>query len=101
MVMRNRHDGSGWWEDLPPKVRERISAPGPASRPGEPGTRTAVANLPERQRPPALHWMRELGRLALLFLAVAIANVLFLLVALSFVGSGKIAAPAPFAVPGR
>jgi hypothetical protein len=75
MVMRNRHDGgaSGWWDDLPPAIKARFAGPpAPAERPP----------------PTALEWARELSRVALLFLAVAVANVLFLLVALSFVGHG-------------
>lgn len=82
MVMRNRHEGggtSGWWDDLPPAVKARFSQP-------------ALAPAADRRPPTALEWVRELSRVALLFLAVAVANVLFLLVALSFLGHGR---PAP------
>ena len=77
MVMRNRHEGgaSGWWDDLPPAIKARFSQP-------------ALAAPDARPRPTALEWVRELSRVALLFLAVAVANVLFLLVALSFLGHG-------------
>jgi hypothetical protein len=88
MVMRNRHDGggtSGWWDDLPPRVKARFAGPPPAQEHDAP----AYA----RPRPTALDWVRELSRVALLFLAVAIANVLFLLVALSFLGHDRPAAP--------
>ena len=76
MVMRNRHDGgaSGWWDDLPPAIKARFAGPPPAPA--------------GRPPPTALEWVRELSRVALLFLAVAVANVLFLLVALSFLGHG-------------
>jgi hypothetical protein len=46
-----------------------------------------------RPGPTPLDWVRELSRVALLFLAVAVANVLFLLVALSFIGNGRPLAP--------
>jgi hypothetical protein len=101
MVMRNRNsssDSSGWWEDLPPKVRSRISAPTLPDA-DDSRTHTAVSSLPERRGPSGLDWVREFSRPALLFLAVAVANVLFLLVALSFVASGKMSSPAPLAVP--
>ena len=76
MVMRNRHDGgaSGWWDDLPPAIKARFAGPPPATA--------------DRPRPTAPEWLRELSRVGLLFLAVAVANVLFLLVALSFLGHG-------------
>ena len=82
MVMRNRHDGggpSGWWDDLPPRVRARFAGPPPLD----------YDHAPARPRPTSLEWVRELSRVALLFLAVAVANVLFLLVALSFLGHGR------------
>jgi len=77
MVMRNRHDGgaSGWWDDLPPAIKARFAVPPPA----------APDPLPT---PTALKWVRELSRVGLLFLALAVLDVLFLLVALSFLGYG-------------
>jgi hypothetical protein len=93
MVMRNRHDGGhgppGWWDDLPPAVKARITGP-PAPDPDPAAD----------PRPTSLDWVRELSRVALLFLAVAVANVLFLLVALSFLGHGRPALPPP-AIPAR
>ncbi len=80
MVTQNRHDGgnsSGWWDDLPPAVKKRVSPPvadpeppPEPSPPAEPPNRPTVAS--------------DLSRLAVLFLLVALANVLFLLVALAF-----------------
>lgn len=93
MVMRNRHEGGspGWWDDLPPAVKVRFTAPPPAPEP---------APAPDPARPSALDWVRELSRVALLFLAVAVANVLFLLVALSFIGHARPPLPPP-ALPAR
>ena len=81
MVMRNRHDGAGtpgWWDDLPPRVRERFGTR-PADSPGDPPP--APQSAPGRS---ALEWVHELSRLALLFLAVAVANLVVLLLALAF-----------------
>ncbi|MBN9520546.1 hypothetical protein J0H58_18810 [bacterium] len=97
--MRNRTEGgsSGWWDDLPPGVKARFAGPPPAAV-----TPAAdAADAPPRSGPTALDWIRELSRFALLFLAVAVANVLFLLVALSFIGGhGRPLAPPP-AIPAR
>lgn len=83
MVTRNQHDGgssSGWWDDLPAAVKARVQRPAPA--PEQP---TARATEPAPYRPTVVY---DLTRLAALFLAVALANLLFLLVALSFL-SGR------------
>ncbi len=98
MVMRNRTEGgsSGWWDDLPPRVKARFAGPPSATVTPEADTATAAP----RPGPTALDWLRELSRFALLFLAVAVANVLFLLVALSFIGHGRPLAPPP-AIPAR
>lgn len=97
MVMRNRHNGghsSEWWDDLPPRVKKRVSRP--------------VADDDETDDPPAApvapagspvhhhhtNWVRELTRLGLLFLAIAIGNILFLLLCLAFLSGG----PAPLFV---
>lgn len=95
MVMPNRSEGgaSGWWDDLPPRVKARFAGPPPAVAAPE----TAVTPRPG---PTALDWVRELSRFALLFLAVAVANVLFLLVALSFIGHGRPPVTPP-AIPAR
>ena len=82
MVMRNRHDGSGtpsWWEDLPPRVRDRFSHPPTPDEPPEPTASEPQPLLSRREI------AGDLTRLVLLFAVVAVANLLFLLVALSFV----------------
>ena len=82
MVMSNRRDGSGaphWWDDLPPHIRDRFAQPlAPAA---EPEGRAADAPAPLGRR----ELLGDLSRLAVLFVLIAIGNVLFLLVALSFV----------------
>lgn len=99
MVMRNRHDGSGspgWWDSLPPRVRERFGTrPADYPDPGDPPPAPQSAPAPGRS---ALEWVHELIRLALLFLAVAVANLVFLLLALAFL-DGR---PGPqLLMPGR
>ena len=84
MVMRNRGDGSDaphWWDDLPPKVRERFTQPLPATRTDEPPARS------EDPPPPISggELVGELSRLAVVFALVALGNILFLFAALYFV----------------
>jgi hypothetical protein len=89
MVMRNRHDGTdtpGWWDDLPPAVRRRFSNRVPLPDSSEPLLFAGREPVPTR---PSV--FRDLSRLAVLFLVVAVANLLFLLIALSF-----LAGRAPF-----
>jgi hypothetical protein len=82
MVMHNRGDGSGtphWWDDLPPKVRDRFTQP--LTHEEEPTSRA-----PEPPAPPSRRELvRDLSRLAILFCLIALGNVLFLLVALSYI----------------
>jgi hypothetical protein len=87
MVMQNRHDGANsheWWDDLPPAIRKRFSH--------KPVQEQPVASSSQEPEPevPGAHpsVMRDLGRVAGLFLVVAIANLLFLLLALIFIFSG-------------
>ncbi len=85
MVMPNRSDGagsSGWWDDLPPRIRNRFSGP--------PRLEQTPAE-PDQTRPN--HLIRDLSGLAGLFLAVAVANLLFLLIAMSFLASHTPTAP--------
>lgn len=81
MVMHNRNGESGtpqWWDDLPPKVRQRFTQP--LTQEEEPQTPTA--------EPPATpsrgELVGDLSRLALVFAVIALGNILFLLVALSY-----------------
>ena len=90
MVMPNQHDGAsspGWWDDLPPQVKQRVSPPVPTSAIEPPPARREEfpEHDPAPYRPAVIS---DLSRLAILFLVVALANVLFLLVALPFLAGG-------------
>lgn len=85
MVMRNRGDGSDaphWWDDLPPKLRERFSHPLPHSEYEEaPAPRAA-------EPPPPIgngELVVELSRLVLAFAVVVAGILLFLSAAVYFV----------------
>jgi hypothetical protein len=86
--MQNRHDGTdshGWWEDLPPGVRRRFASAAPP--PHEPAPPAAPpAGDPPGPRPGVV---ADLSRVAGLFVIVAVANLLFLLLALSFLFGGQ------------
>jgi len=83
MVMRNRRDEPGWWDDLPPRIRERFASPDVADG----GASVAVAEVPASRR--SLAWLRDSSLFALVMLGVALANVFFLLLVLALVdGSG-------------
>lgn len=88
MVMRNRRDGSGPPDDLPPGLRDRFtySAPVGFHRP---------PMAPDEPRPVRYRWLGDLGRLALLFLAIAVIDLAFLIICLAFL------AGSPFTAPGR
>ena len=93
MVMQNRHGGNspGWWDDLPPSLRKRFAntpRPGPRHDPDEDDTRPLLraADGDSPSQEPGV--VRDLSRLAVLFLVVAVANILFLLIALSFLFGG-------------
>ncbi len=75
MVMPNRNGGSTPnWDDLPPNVRGRFAR----------ATQDAPdAPAPQPLAPPAL--ARDLSRLAVLFLCVALGNIAVLLLALWFI----------------
>ncbi len=87
MVMRNRHDGAGapqWWDDLPPGIKKRCAnAPELKSQirtmvdPSLPGRPTDLSSS-------RLGIVRDLSWLALLFVAIIFADLLFILLAVSF-----------------
>ena len=84
MVMANRQDEPGWWDELPPRIRSRFerAEPEPSAAASE------AAPLPTN------HVFRDSTLLAGLFLLVAIANVLLLLFVLAYVDG--VAAPIPW-----
>jgi len=85
MVMRNRHDGTdtpGWWDDLPPALRKRFS-----SRACPEPRREPSGDDPVPYRPGVVS---SLSWLAAFFLVVALANLLFLLIALSYLFGGPL-----------
>ena len=82
MVMRNRHEGgstSGWWDDLPPSVKDRC-----ASSPLRQQYHDDLQQMAESRPSPSIRIARDFSWLLLVFVAIAFANILFLLVALSF-----------------
>lgn len=79
MVTSNRNGGSGaphWWDDLPPKLRERFSQPLAEPEEPQPADPSPVSGG---------EILGELSRLAVVFLLVALGNILFLFAALYFV----------------
>jgi hypothetical protein len=85
MVMRNRHDGANapeWWDDLPPKIRKRFtSRPRPEASASADDRLDWQTNDPNPAHP---RLARDLSLFLVLFLAVAIAILMFLLVAVSY-----------------
>ncbi|MFO0806795.1 MAG: hypothetical protein U0791_27130 [Gemmataceae bacterium] len=81
-MVRNRRDEPGWWDDLPPRIRERFALP----EREESGPPVAVAAPPRR----SLAWLRDSSIFALIMLGVALANLFFLLLVFALVDS-----PAP------
>jgi hypothetical protein len=98
MVARNRYEGgasSGGPDDLPPRVRDRLR---PRLGPGD--RAPAVGHRPQSPGHLAhFGWLRDLSRLALLFLLIGVANVLVLLLALWIVGAGHPNPAVPFLDP--
>ncbi|MCS6866902.1 MAG: hypothetical protein RMJ56_12895 [Gemmataceae bacterium] len=88
MVMRNRYEGSGspqWWDDLPPRVRQRFTPPRPgpelptrSSPPAPPAA--APEPVPERHQV-----LLDLTRFAALFVLASVIILFYLLIALSYV----------------
>lgn len=87
MVMKNRGDGSDaphWWDDLPPKVRGRITRPLVSPEPN---------SEPEDQPEPPIEpapvtrgeLIADLSRLAVAFALALLGILLFLSAAVHFV----------------
>lgn len=87
MVMRNRHDGAdtpNWWDDLPPGMRKRFA--NTSRHDASAGEESGQAERDSRTYQPGI--IRDLSRLAALFVFIAVANLLFLLIALTFLFGG-------------
>jgi hypothetical protein len=82
-MVRNGRDEPGWWDDLPPRIRERFAAP-PREESGE---GVAVAEQPPAR---SLAWLRDSSIFALIMFGIALANLFFLLLVFALVDS-----PAP------
>jgi hypothetical protein len=80
MVMRNRNDGgeaSHWWDDLPPKIRSRVTQPAVSSERPE---------RPAGERPLSRRELfRDLSVAAVLFVLLALGVLLYLFVSMTFV----------------
>lgn len=84
MVMRNRNNGGSaphWWDDLPPKVRDRFTRPLATPEPSG-----AEPEADEPPRPLGRHELvTGLSALAALFTIFTFGIMLYLLVAVRFV----------------
>jgi hypothetical protein len=74
-MLPNRHDAARWWDDLPPRIRERCSSTAPISGEEQPDAPAPLADT---------GWLTEAGRIVLLFLFVAFTNVVVLLLAIAY-----------------
>jgi hypothetical protein len=82
MVMRNRIDGDDaprWWDDLPPKIRERVA------KPVTPSGRTASPGYDEPETLSRRALVRDLSRLAAMLALVTVGIMFYLLLVVMFV----------------
>src|SRR5580704_12703041 len=88
MVMRNRHDGANapqWWDDLPPEIKKRCAnSPHVRNQNHADAEGEFQDNWFENPSPSPARVRRDLSWLALIFVAIAFANLVFLFVAMSF-----------------
>ena len=77
-MIQNQHEQPGWWEDLPPKIRERFGS-------AESDEHIALPPTVEPPFPAPFGWLRDYSVLAVLFLAAAIVNVVLLLIVLAYI----------------
>jgi hypothetical protein len=93
MVMRNRHDGSspGERNNLPPPIRRRVHLPEEGLAPEE--FRREPPSFDAPPRPARFRWLGDMSRLAALMLAIAVADLLFIIVCLSFLAGSPLHAP--------
>jgi hypothetical protein len=84
MVMRNRQDGANapqWWDDLPPEIKKRC-ANSPSLK--DPSISNCELDDPfAGPSSPPVKVTRDLFWLGFIFLIIAFANILLLLIALS------------------
>jgi hypothetical protein len=88
MDMRNRHDGANapqWWDDLPPEVKKRCAnSPHRWNQDDSDTGCEPQEEWFEDASPPRVRITRDLSWLTLIFVVVAFANLVFLLIAMSF-----------------
>jgi hypothetical protein len=94
MVMRNRHDGANapeWWDDLPPGIKSRCTHSLHHKSQDRGATVDQLRQQPDNSSSP-VSIARDLSWLALIFVIIALANILFLFAALSYLhGDGPFA----------
>lgn len=82
-MVRDQREDPDWWNSLPPPIRWRFAEPAaPGAGAFGHSVATQVAEPPVAAR---FAWLRDSSILAVVFLAVAVANVAFLLLMLAFV----------------
>jgi hypothetical protein len=85
--MRNRHDGANvpeWWDDLPPAIKKRCANSPHLKTQSHTTTDRQPQHQPDDSPSSRLGIVRDLSWFALILVAIAFANLIFLLVALSF-----------------
>lgn len=82
-MVRDQRDDPDWWNSLPPPIRQRIGVPPTLT--SNPSENLVTTQVPDSPRGIRLAWLRDSSVLAIVFLAVALGNMLFLLLMLAFV----------------
>jgi hypothetical protein len=87
MVMRNRHDGANapqWWDDLPPGIKKRCANSSHLQTQNRFATDGQAQEQPDGLSSSPVRIARELSWFALIVLAIVFADLLFILLAVSF-----------------